>query len=476
MQVEPLGVLALALGLLGWIMRPAVAIHVFIVSTLLGAGAALILTSLGSANLQPAHLLLALLAASFAIKRENLGTAAPSLVFPREGFWLLLTAVYGTLAAIFFPRLLAGSTYVFAIARTEVGPGIVLTPLAPTSGNITQSVYFIGDVICFLIFYAEACRPAGLRTMTQAILACTAINLIFAALDLATFWTGTSDMLAFMRNASYRMLDDAVVVGFKRIVGSFPEASSFAYATVGLFAFCLKLWLANLYPRSAGALAAVSFLALVFSTSSTGYAGTAGVVAVIYLLSVAQIVNGPVPKPTLAFAVGLPFIAMSLVLSLALYEPAWLLIQDMIDKTIVNKLASDSGIERTMWNHQAVINLIDTAGLGAGVGSVRASSFPLAVLGNIGAFGALTYAAFLCCIFFRRQQRGGNAYSLAVRSAARSACLAQLLAASVAGSFIDLGLPFFVFAAVACARPEAVRASRSSLATLRSGGTSEVPA
>jgi hypothetical protein len=129
----------------------------------------------------------------------------------------------------------------------------------------------------------------------------------------------------------------------------------------------------------------------------------------------------------------------------------------MVDKTIVSKMSTESGIERGMWNQQALTNFNETRGLGAGVGSVRASSFPVAVLGNIGAIGAVTYGSFLIAVLFRRKSRWTEPYPAACQSAARWACATQLIGASVAGSFIDLGLPFFIFAGLACAGPERSR-------------------
>jgi len=64
------------------------------------------------------------------------------------------------------------------------------------------------------------------------------------------------------------------------------------------------------------------------------------------------------------------------------------------------------------------------------------------VLGNIGAIGAATYGSFSFRVLFRRKNRWGNAVPAAYQSAARWACLGQLIGASVSGSFIDLGLPF----------------------------------
>jgi hypothetical protein len=108
-----------------------------------------------------------------------------------------------------------------------------------------------------------------------------------------------------------------------------------------------------------------------------------------------------------------------------------------------------------------LINFTDTYGLGAGVGSVRASSFPIAVLGNIGALGALTYGLFLFEVLFSRRNRWAEPFPAGCQSAARWACLAQLIGASVAGSFIDLGLPFFIFAGIACAGPVPLIAPRT---------------
>jgi len=125
----------------------------------------------------------------------------------------------------------------------------------------------------------------------------------------------------------------------------------------------------------------------------------------------------------------------------------------MVDATVIDKPASDSGKERSKWNEQALTNFAETEGLGAGIGSVRASSLPIAVLGSIGAFGAATYGTFLFGVLFGRRNRWSEPYPAACQSAARWGCFAQLIGASVAGSFPDVDLPFFVFAGLACAGP-----------------------
>ena len=148
-----------------------------------------------------------------------------------------------------------------------------------------------------------------------------------------------------------------------------------------------------------------------------------------------------------------PLVVAVLLIGARLDQPTWQTLQSMVDQSIVGKLASESGVERAKWNAQALINFSDTGWLGGGVGSVRASSFPVAVLGNIGAIGAATYGSFLFGLLFRRRNRWTAPFPAACQSGARWACLTQLIAASVSGSFIDLGLPFYIFAGLACAGP-----------------------
>ena len=461
MQIEVLGLIAFGLGLLGWVVGPGLSIPVFFVSTLLGAAAAITVTSLGDANIQPAHLMLGFVTVAALANRDLSAAAARALSFPRAGFWLLLTGAYAAVSAVIFPRLFAGATYVFAIARTEIGPGIIAMPLAPTSGNITQTVYFLGDIVCFAAFYAYACKPAGLKAITYAAIAAAVADLAFAVIDLGGYWTGAGDLLAFLRNGSYRMLDDTVILDFKRIVGSFPEASTFAYFTLGFFAFCAKLWLDGIKTKLTGPLAFLLLLTLFFSTSSTGYVGTAGLLAALFVTSLVGLSTGPVTPRMLASGTIAPLLVAVLLIGVRLDQPVWNVFQSMVEKTLLDKATTQSGIEREKWNVQALTNFSDTEWLGGGVGSVRASSFPIAVLGNIGAIGAATYTSFLFVLLFRRKNRWAAPFPAACQSAARWACLAQLIGASVSSSFIDLALPFFIFAGLACAGPEPARSPRT---------------
>jgi hypothetical protein len=169
-------------------------------------------------------------------------------------------------------------------------------------------------------------------------------------------------------------------------------------------------------------------------------------------VSLGQVAIRPLPKQTFAFVAIMPGLILTLIVGLWLREPSWRIASHLLNQTVVEKLNSQSGIELSHWNAQALTNLADTDGFGGG-GSVRASSFPVAVLGNIGIIGGLLYSVFLPQLLLRRRSGWNQPFPQSCQSAARWACSAQLAAASVAGSF-DLGPPFFIFAGLTTAIPE----------------------
>src|SRR5262249_38237832 len=82
-SIEPLGLFTVAIRLVAWFAGPGCLMGLFFVSTLLGASAAVTLTSLGSANVQPGYLLLGFVTL-YALGKERLRNAAVvSLGFPR---------------------------------------------------------------------------------------------------------------------------------------------------------------------------------------------------------------------------------------------------------------------------------------------------------------------------------------------------------------------------------------------------------
>lgn len=450
MSFEVIGLIALCVGLWSGISGGVTKYYALVVSTLFGSAAAITLSSLGAVSIQPAHLILGVLAVTVFAEPRNWSLIIPALRFPNTGFWFVATVAYGVVGALLFPRLFAGSTYVNAIGATEFGPSFVAVPLAPTSGNFTQTVYFIGDLVCFCIAYVWASVPGGTGRLVNALLAYCIGNVLFAGVDLATFWSGTSYLLEFMRNAAYTLHDETIVYGLKRIVGSFTEASSFAYASIGALGFVLRLWLGGYQPWLTFGLSVVTVALLVFSTSTTAYAALPVFLVLVYLYVALQVFTGRSTKAMAQFMIFAPVVGIAILLAIALQPSVLATLTDYMNVLVFDKGSTQSGIDRGRWNEFAIRNVIDTYGLGSGIGSVRASSFVIAVAANLGVPGAITFGLFLASLFWRGAVFRDVPDDV-FRSAAQFGCVALLIAGSISGALIDLGLPFFVMAGLATA-------------------------
>ena len=128
-------------------------------------------------------------------------------------------------------------------------------------------------------------------------------------------------------------------------------------------------------------------------------------------------------------------------------EPALAVVR-FVESTLVNKLESPSGIERSSWNAHAWANFLDTYGLGVGLGGARASSFILVLLSNIGVVGTLLFAGFVVEVLRPKPALQRSPTS----EAARHAVVASLIAAAISCPVYDMGLCFYAFcAAASCA-------------------------
>lgn len=448
MTIEPIGFVTIIFGLMGFFLPANFIVFVFFVSTLLGASAALVLDALGGASVPPSHLLLGFMAVILLSRPDIRNDAMRGMQFPRPGFWLLLLVGYSLITAYFFPRMFAGTTHVFAVR--DIGSSNFV-PLGPTTSNLTQSIYIVGGLACFLMLAGFARTPAGKRVVANAALACAALNLAFAVLDLVTYFTNTTELMSFVRNANYRMLSDAEAGGLKRIVGAFPEASSFGFMTLGYFAFTLRLWFLGVQSRTALLLTVLSFTALMFSTSTTAYVGLSILLGLTLLECGIRMLAGNATRQMLSFLMLSPVMALIVVFVALLNPDVADRVSEMADSMVLSKLSTESGVTRSAMNSQAIQNFFDTYGFGVGNGSLRASSFLVAVISMIGIVGAILYATFLASLFLARDDRYQDREGSAAQRGAKACCLAWLIAISSSGAFIDLGIHYFAFAALACA-------------------------
>jgi hypothetical protein len=428
-----------------------------VVLCLFGGAAAVLLPALGGATVTPAMLCLPF--TMFHAWRERDQRLMLERV-PRAGFWLTLLALWGLLGAYYLPRLLAGQVEILTIDRTAMDDGAVIYPLRPVSGNITQSGYAIGSACAFFAVRGLLSKPGRLERFRDAVLLLGGLNCFAALLGLAEYHLGLPSVLDTVRNAGYGMNRAYESGGLLRIQGTFPETSTFAGFTLPLFAFGLSLWMSGVRPLYSALVASVSLALLLASTSGTAYAGLVAYLGCLALgLLGRAYVHGKIPRlPSLAILACVALLAVGLAFSFELGVTQR--VSAFFDETVLGKLDSVSGVERGAWNRQAWSNFIDTYGVGVGLGSARASSFPLVLLSNVGLIGTLLFASFLKQVLWTARGTAPDPVS----RAAREAVLAALITATISATVFDLGVAFFAFAAASTVVPEPLETGSAFLA------------
>lgn len=417
---------------------------------LFGATATLALPGLGGAPIVPAVLLLPFLFLR-ALRDRGPGDLVRQAAFPSAGFWLMLLVIWGVLSALFLPRLFIGDTLVFSTDRSFVtGPQVQLQPLKSSSTNLTQSAYAIGGLMVFVAVRSLLQVEGRMDKFRDAVLLLGTVNCLAALLDMAELNLGLPSLLTYVRNANYAILSGAEVGGLIRISGTFPETSAFSAFTLPILAFSACLWHAGIRRRYSGSVALVSLTLLLLSTSSTAYAALLVYCTMVAAYLLIRTTLGLVQPRlgSLALMMWAAAVAACLV---------YLLRPDVLDRvwqffevTLFTKIGSDSGIERGSWNRQGWINFLETYGVGTGLGSARTSSFLLVLLSNVGALGAMLFAAFMLTTF---KSAFGNrqGHDGIVARAAALAAIAALIAASISATVFDLGMAFYAYAAAASA-------------------------
>lgn len=447
MPLTFVGVLSILILLLSLKAQKSFVVYSFACAGLLQASAAFFV---GGSGITPANfLILSLLAAC--LRQPSTASLAKLLSFPSAGFCLLLLAAYSLLSAVFFPHLFLGLTNVNAISDGATSTSFLNPPpLAPSMGNLTQSVYVVGAFSVFFMMLLLCDREQDYDILIRSLTIYAVGNVIFGCLDILTYYSGTAYFFDFIRNSNYVFhTDETASLGLKRISGSFTETSAFSAVTLACFAFTARLSLGGIAKYYMAALSCAEVILLACSTSSTALAGLPIVVGYLWILSILRLFRRRFRVAEITFSVLLPLFVTALVCLVWLNEPAYIAVSSMLNSVLFEKSNSLSGVERLAFNAQAMSNFFDTNGFGAGLGSMRASSFVLALLGSVGVIGTILMSLFLLQILFSRAAGELQTRHQTFRAAARAGCFASLVGSSISGTSMDLGLMFFLFAAAA---------------------------
>ena len=439
-----------ALQLLIVLLRAPVVVGLF-ASLPFGATAFATISALGGASPPIYALYLLVFIGSIAARRHVLRDL--HCVFHQDWVaWLVcLLVVYVIASAILLPRIFMGQT----TALVPTNEGIAERLLVPVSGNITQPAYFTLGALSFFALGAYLAGTRNLGAIRLGFFVWAAMHAALGFIDFGAKLSGAGDILEFLRTANYAMLTDVDMAGFSRITGAYSEASAFGGASLACLAFTFAYWRKS-ESRLALALALASFVLLLLSTSSSAYVSVI-IVAMPLLAAIlyrAFIGKSEAQDFTL---MALMLCCAAVILAIYIYDERILAPGiSLFEEAILNKSTSMSALERGYWNQVSFQSFLDTNGFGIGMGSSRASSWPVAVLSQFGVIGTAMLAALLAYLLrglWGVSMTLADREDIAVVAGMRACVLAALLAACFAGTTADPGLLFFMaIAAVSSCR------------------------
>lgn len=318
--------------------------------------------------------------------------------------WLFLLFAYVLCTTFIVPTLFHGSIEV-------IRPGLIVedfrfaVPLELSISNMGQMIYFALDVALISISARVAWNDSKfLEKFTKKLVQFAYIIGVLIVVDaLLNVFMGSVDVFGYLMGntlGEFRpdryALSGVVGLPLRRAQGVFGEPSFFSAFAVG------ALGASFVFLRNSGGFGnkltfTVILVSLALTFSTTAYVGAA-----IVLLTVAL-------TPVQGYGerrLGTLVIAFGFIVILIGGGALWLLSVQDLSSYIFEKLSDtegfergnfSSGAERLYWDMTAIKALVDSFGLGVGVGSTRASSAFINVAASFGLFGAII---FISLVFF----------------------------------------------------------------------------
>ncbi len=376
---------------------------------------------------------------------------------------LFVLCIYGAVSAFFFPRFFQGDILVVPYGVILDGLRVsdffhtTVVALQPSSSNIAQPAYLFAS-LGFLMVMNYVGERRGATYLSNAVLAAGLVNVVLGVMDALRL----AEVLAFVRTADYSIYATWQMHGINRLVGGFPEPSAFGSISIVLGAYGLSLFV-DRRDLGAGAIGILNTGLGLMALSSTAYIGLAVLALWLVLRTLFDAVIHRRGRRAAVFMVF--WMPMSVVALILLnLSPAAPLIDDLLRTLIFEKAESQSGLERGYWAMMGLRTFAETYGLGAGLGSVRANGLISVLLGNIGAPGAILFAAFIALTFARRLPKLSPAFlregerDRHLFRAASSGAVVMMPMLLTSATVVDPGILFMAFSSIALTVRAALRA------------------
>ena len=298
---------------------------------------------------------------------------------PVPGFAPLVAfVIWAVLVTLIAPLLFDG------LAVVAPGSGVgQLTAGQLTTSNRAQIIYLLLGA-CVVVFLARSrwATPAVLGTAVGLTVLLSLWAYLGQELGLR-YWPGIFD-----NSPAFNYISSAPG-GIPRFRGIFSEPAGLATSSVVAIGYMLSRAVQVRGLRRLGALlvaATAGYLGWI-STSATF------VVAILALAALAAVVH--VQRILLRRG---PLTSAALTLfGLAAVAAVWYLprLADVVGQVLDTKIASSSYVERSGADQQSFLLILQTFGMGTGLGSNRPSSFAAALLSTVGLPGALLFVALV---------------------------------------------------------------------------------
>lgn len=319
-------------------------------------------------------------------------------------FWVV--AVFTTL---FMPRFFQGEIMIIPVRAETLSYSV---PLGVTSGNLSQLFYISISVFTVFAFVSFLQGNQMRQHALKAIIIGASITVATGFLDYLNQYISINFLLEPFRNANYALLTDEKLFYGKRIVGLMPEASAYGSVTLGflsLLYFSRRALESNILRDQVSPIIIVLLVAFVWlSTSSAAYVGLSffGLIAIFEWIWRTKDMKNKLFKRGMLLEFSILNLAIILVLTAFLIKPDLFdPVIEIVDAMVFKKTESSSYEERSMWTAVSWQALIDSYGLGVGLGSTRASNGMVALISNVGVLGALFYYLFLIQFFIKNVSR-----------------------------------------------------------------------
>ena len=327
-------------------------------------------------GVQPAYLLLPIGMVYFFIHafQPHAAGVRPFRLKSSHLFLMGLTAI-SILGAIILPRVFGGLVHVF-----DPRNGIVM--LHSSSGNIIQAFYVACNSTIFVLVAAAVYRGSVSTVQSIRYLAfgtyMAALLGVYQVVGNAVHLPWPS--VVINSNLGNAQLSNQTAIGpFLRMSSTFLEPSMLAMHFLGMF----TLFAVGMRSRVIGGLV---LLCLLVSTSSTAYVGLCAMALFWLLYSLRR--DGLSMRNTLVLSVLGSLVALVFIIhSFGTHDWSG---ADYISQ----KLSSHSGRVRMSQEVIGVQSIVESWGLGVGVGSLRASSFLTTFFACTGIFGMVCLLGF----------------------------------------------------------------------------------